>query len=295
MDKKELLKEYEELNIKGDIKSKIRMIDILYALGDDLKVEEFFDENLDFLLENEPILTIEKHVHYYIFKTRFDLARNTLNRYKNMNFISMEVEDFFIDLEELIDLLSKPKPVKQLDDETIFNDFTSGNADKISSCYQSLNKANVRQFLSVIQDIFLEDIQYQYKVLLLFTLLEQRVEKDFKVIKDDGSEFMFNAKDFILPFEKEKFLKTLKYINESNDSPSVIHLAKEIIKMTDVRRFPDSILDLYEDPLVIAEIVLYIANISLGSDLGLDDLSSRTGLDLLECDELLEKINLMIQ
>ena len=290
----ELLTRYQELKDKSDVNSKFELLDIITNLQKDDFLDEFIEKNQSSLLLADPILLIGKHVHYYLCTDRFYEAKSVLKSYKDMSFISMEVEDFMKELETAIEKFSKPRKHKDITEETLYEDLLSNNEDAIVSAMHTLMNSNVRQYVLVFKNVFLSELPYRYKILLLFILVEQKVDFEFKVTKDDGSEFSFNAKDNLLPFDKENFKKVEKYFDALNESPSSINLAKEMLKMIEIKSYPESILESNYDPYSVAEVILFLVKTTMEENIQLSDLTSSSGLSMEECEDLLQKINTLV-
>ena len=290
----ELLNRYQELKDKSDVNSKFELLDIITNLQKDDLLDEFIEKNQSSLLLADPILLIGKHVHYFLCTDRFFEAKSVLKSYKDMSFISMEVEDFMKELDIAIEKFSKPRKHKDITEESLMEDLLSNNEDAIVSAMHTLMNSNVRQYVLVFKNVFLSELPYRYKILLLFILVEQKVDFEYKITKDDGSEFVFNAKDNILPFDKENFKKVEKYFDSLNESPSSINLAKEMLKMIEIKSYPESILESSYDPYSVAEVILFLVKTTIEENVQLEDLTSSSGLSMEECEDLLQKINTLV-
>lgn len=290
----ELLNRYQELKNKEDVNSKFELLDVITNLQKDDFLDEFILKNRDSLLLADPVLLIGKHVHYFLCVDKFNEAKEVLNSYKEMSFISMEVEDFMKELEMAIEKFSKPRKHKDITEENLYEDLLSNNEDAIVSAMHVLMNSNVRQYVSLFKKIFLSELLYKYKILLLFILVEQKVDFEYVIKRDDGSEFSFNPKDNLLPFDKDAFKMVEKYFDSLNEAPSSINLAKEMLKMIEIKSYPESILASTYDPYTVAEVILFIVKTAIEEDISLDNLTASSGLSLEECDELLQKINTLI-
>lgn len=253
-------KKIESLKQNFDLKSALKLLDEIIELGEESLLNLFLDEFNDLLLKGDAIYLINRHVNFYLNKEDYTSALRVLNDYQNGPFINLTTEDYMSELHQEIIKLMTPKKVKYYSSEDIENDLLSSNEDKILSVINYLNDQNIRSYLDMIGLCLKSDkMLYRYKILILFILVEQQVTLPIGVRDDEGNIFTFIPSENKLPFVKDDYLECVDYLHFSNESPSVIKMAIEILNIAQVRIYPKSFI---EDKYLVSsygELFLYLA------------------------------------
>lgn len=219
---------------------------------------EFFIKNNINLVKKYPLEFIGKHVEYYLYEERYDLARNVIKHYQDFDFISMEVEDFLKDLNEEIKKYSSKKE-NNYDINICIDDILSNNNEKVTRAITFLSKQNARNYIMLFEKLLKSSIKYKFKTLLIYILVEQKIDYSFSLLTFDNKTIKINPSQMVLPFENVKYIDCVNYLNSLNESPEIINNAILALNYYEVKLYPFSIFKEYNDPLVVGEIFLLYA------------------------------------
>lgn len=249
----------------------------------------FFISKNDYLLKIDPILFIGNHVSFYAEKENVTKALEVVSYYKNAPYISMEVEDFLNELKEELTFLTQTSS-KEYDEMKIRKMLFSSNEEAIASSLGFLAKQNIRNYIPLMQDYLLSEVPYKYKTLALFILVEQKVSAELKVSKNDRI-YTYNPSKLAMPFEDVNYLNCRKSIvNLASNRVDVLELANELLNTTQIKMFPDSLIDEY-DYVLYSDIFLHLARMYMQEDVDLDALSSKYNLEKEELHNKIKEIN----
>ena len=67
-----------------------------------------------------------------------------------------------------------------------------------------------------------------------------------------------------------------------------------MLKMIEIKSYPESILESNYDPYSVAEVILFLVKTTMEENIQLSDLTSSSGLSMEECEDLLQKINTLV-
>ena len=67
-----------------------------------------------------------------------------------------------------------------------------------------------------------------------------------------------------------------------------------MLKMIEIKSYPESILESSYDPYSVAEVILFLVKTTMEENIQLSDLTSSSGLSMEECEDLLQKINTLV-
>lgn len=266
-----------------------KKMDELIAKQDDQEFEFFIDNHQE-LLKEDPVLFISKHVYYYAYNDRVNKVLETINYYKNRPYISMTVEDLLNELKEQVEKMNL-NDSPSLNKETLISYLKSNNEEKISYALDYLSKTNIRGYINEVQDFLLSDVKYKYKTLVLFMLIEQNYEDEIKT-KKNGLIYTLIPSFLDLPFDTIEYQEEKRLIEESNEEIDVKKNAIEMMNIVQIKEFPDSFISLNELDLM-KDIFIYTAKKFMLIDVDISLISKRNNISLQkikEMQELIEKI-----
>ena len=288
MDRDILIDNLNSIKDSNNPSTLFKAMNIIISLSDEEKLNSFIEEKKDILIKADPIKFIGYHVDFYVYQENIKKGLEILEMYQEAPFISLACEDFMRELhDELINLLYPKKKSVNYSVDKLENDLLSSNEDKIMSALKFLGECNIRNYLVLIEKILISKLLYKYKILLQFMLIEQGVNSNICVQKDDGKVFYFNPCHQQLPFATEIYGKAREYIEKLNESPSIINMALQIMNTSLVRMYPDNILNKYTSPYIACEIYVYMAKEFMFESTDINELIKNTELDS-------EEINLTI-
>ena len=252
---------------------------------------EFFIQNHQELLKEDPVLFISNHVSYYAVSERVNKVLEVINYYKNAPYISMTVEDLLNELKEKVEGLQKSQ--KSISKEEIITSLLSKNEEKIAFALDALSKLNIRTFVKEIQEFLLQEIPYKYKTLALFILIEQKYEDDIKVLKN-GLIYTLSPNLLDLPFETYEYQETKRLIEEEDVDPQVKEYALEIMNVCQIKEFPDSFITLDTKDLM-KDIFIEMAKEYLMLDHSLIQVSKKHQISIEKCQEIVNELNQIVK
>lgn len=240
-EQEEIIKKLEDLENKEDKNSLFLRFSYLIELQDEERLNEFLNQYKETIYHLDPIATIGYHLDFYLHEDNATEALMVLNDYQEMPYISMDVEDFMKELKEkIISTMPKAKPV--ITKEEIEKGLFSDSDEKVAYYIRILSQSNIRQYLGVISNFLTSKQAYKLKLLMLFVLIEQKVNQEFVVTKGELS-FKLIPSLLDLPFNDPYYLMLLKKIEAYSESPTVIDYAVELLNTAQIMCFPESILD----------------------------------------------------
>lgn len=290
MNKEELEKNILILKNSQKIDDLFLCIRYLIELNDENKFNEFIEEKKSALLKADPIKFIGYHIDFYVCHERYLESLNLLHFYQEAPFISLDVDDFLKDLEKEIKEISSPKKVNSYQIENLKKDLYSSNEDKIMCAIKFLDESNVRNYLSLIKEFLKSNANYNYKVLIEFVLVSQKIDEVILIKNRENKLFEFNPSKNVLPFEKSKFIEATNYLNKLNENPTDIFYALEFLKQIEIKSYPHSIFE-KENVYSICEIIIYMVKDSLKENPSMEKLKHDIQMDEVEIKQIIDFIN----
>ncbi len=231
-----------------DSEKRFSILNTIVSSGNEDELKFFIENNQD-LLKVDPILFISQHVMFYALKEEPSNVLSVIDYYKNAPYISMEVEDFLNELKEKF-VKEYNKKDKKFNEEDVKPYLLSKNESKILRALNYLSKANIRSYLPLVKEfLLLEDIAYKYKTLVLFILVEQKVDEAINIYRA-GEILKINPINLKLPFEEDVYLEAKDYFDKTCD-PSLFDVSLEVLNTVHIRTFPNSILEEYNPELIV--------------------------------------------
>lgn len=293
-DRKELMKRLRALRKKDDPESLFELFDVITCLQDESELFNFLVVHGPRLLKADPVRFIGKHVQYFLCSDRTEDALDTLRQYQEQPFINLTVEEFMKELEQEIRKNAFPKPKKEYALEDAERDIFSSSPDKVSRAVHFFSDSNIRSYLEVVRRLLASDLEYRYKILLQFILIEQGVTEEIAVTRPGRGTFTFIPSETVVPFARESYMECRKYLLSLNEAPSVLHTAAEILNFVVIRVFPDSILEEGLSPLAAGEVLVHMAKERLGEPTDLPSLIRDSNLSEEEISEWISKIGAIV-
>ena len=153
-----------------------------------------------------------------------------------------------------------------------------------------LDESNVRNYLSLIKEFLKSNANYNYKVLIEFVLVSQKIDEVILIKNRENKLFEFNPSKNVLPFEKSKFIEATNYLNKLNENPTDIFYALEFLKQIEIKSYPNSIFE-KENVYSICEIIIYMVKDSLKENHSMEKLKHDIQMDEVEIKQIIDFIN----
>lgn len=265
-----------------------KLHELMYSENEE-KFLSFLFEHKD-LLKREPALYIKYHVSFYMNLEQYDKAEKVINNYKELPYISMEIEDLYKELLDEINHIRSISSAKNYDELQLKKMLFSSKEESIVVALRNLAKQNIRMHLELIKEFLISDANYKFKTLAIFILQEQGVNLDIKVLKN-GKIFTYNPVKLKSPFEDERYIICYNQIVElTQKEPSLSKLAIEFLNTIQIKEFPSTLLDLY-DPILFAEILVDITYTSIDRETNAIQIKDKYNLSDEDFDQMLIEIS----
>lgn len=206
----------------------------------------FINNYQDELLKEDPVSFISFHVDFYALKDDINKTLEVVNYYKNAPYISMEVEDMLNELKNKLERYrdSQNKGQKSKSNDELEKELFSNNENAIASALTYLSKQNIRMYIPLLKKIIISsDVVYKYKTLVLFMLVEQKIDEEIDVYKD-GLIYTITPSLLELPFDTYEYQLCKEEIEKTSDDNSIKNIAVELLNTVQIKEYPSSFVDM---------------------------------------------------
>ena len=206
----------------------------------------FINNYQEELLKEDPVSFISFHVDFYALKDDINKTLEVVNYYKNAPYISMEVEDMLNELKNKLeryrDLQNKGQKSKSNDE--LEKELFSNNENAIASALTYLSKQNIRMYIPLLKKFLISsNVVYKYKTLVLFMLVEQKIDEEIDVDKD-GLIYTITPSLLELPFDTYEYQLCKEEIEKTSFDNSIKNIAVELLNTVQIKEYPSSFVDM---------------------------------------------------
>ena len=206
----------------------------------------FINNYQDELLKEDPVSFISFHVDFYALKDDIAKTLEVVNYYKNAPYISMEVEDMLNELKNKLERYrdSQNKGQKSKSNDELERELFSNNENAIASSLTYLSKQNIRMYIPLLKKFLISsDVVYKYKTLVLFMLVEQKIDEEIDVYKD-GLIYTITPSLLELPFDTYEYQLCKEEIEKTSFDNSIKNIAVELLNTVQIKEYPSSFVDM---------------------------------------------------
>ena len=206
----------------------------------------FINNYQDELLKEDPVSFISFHVDFYALKDDINKTLEVVNYYKNAPYISMEVEDMLNELKNKLERYrdSQNKGQKTKSNDELEKELFSNNENAIASSLTYLSKQNIRMYIPLLKKFLISsDVVYKYKTLVLFMLVEQKIDEEIDVYKD-GLIYTITPSLLELPFDTYEYQLCKEEIEKTSFDNSIKNIAVELLNTVQIKEYPSSFVDM---------------------------------------------------
>ena len=206
----------------------------------------FINNYQDELLKEDPVSFISFHVDFYALKDDINKTLEVVNYYKNAPYISMEVEDMLNELKNKLERYrdSQNKGQKTKSNDELEKELFSNNENAIASSLTYLSKQNIRMYIPLLRKFLISsDVVYKYKTLVLFMLVEQKIDEEIDVYKD-GLIYTITPSLLELPFDTYEYQLCKEEIEKTSFDNSIKNIAVELLNTVQIKEYPSSFVDM---------------------------------------------------
>ena len=206
----------------------------------------FINNYQDELLKEDPVSFISFHVDFYALKDDITKTLEVVNYYKNAPYISMEVEDMLNELKNKLERYrdSQNKGQKSKSNDELEKELFSNNENAIASSLTYLSKQNIRMYIPLLKKFLISsNVVYKYKTLVLFMLVEQKIDEEIDVYKD-GLIYTITPSLLELPFDTYEYQLCKEEIEKTSFDNSIKNIAVELLNTAQIKEYPSSFVDM---------------------------------------------------
>ena len=206
----------------------------------------FINNYQEELLKEDPVSFISFHVDFYALKDDINKTLEVVNYYKNAPYISMEVEDMLNELKNKLERYrdSQNKGQKSKSNDELERELFSNNENAIASALTYLSKQNIRMYIPLLKKFLISsDVVYKYKTLVLFILVEQKIDEEIDVYKD-GLIYTITPSLLELPFDTYEYQLCKEEIEKTSFDNSIKNIAVELLNTVQIKEYPSSFVDM---------------------------------------------------
>lgn len=221
------------------------------ALDEIEKHQAMFDKNY-------PQKVMKLHFELLFQSKAYDSARIALKHYKDLPYISQEVEEFLNGMEEKIHDEEHQKN-KSLPLDEICTRYEKETDKEL--LLEALAYIRIYNLSSIIDSIKVllkrDDVRQDFRAFALFALMEQDYSKEIEFLSNKGIVKVIPSK-LKTPFEDERFVQVMNKIEENSEhNVTLKETAAQLFSSYVFDTFPN---DIYEDG--IDELALAIVSIA---------------------------------
>ena len=241
------------------------------------------------ILEGDLPLLMKIHIEILCLLEKFDEAYAEMDYYKNLPYVSQQVEELIHDLPKMIrDEEKKALGSKTLSDDEIKTRLMSNSEELVLPAIDMVRGRDVNQFINEIQTIMVSFPRQSIRSFALLLLVQKQVNKelDFDHI---GQVIKVNPSQLKPPFVGAAFNALIKKLQNEIRDPAVSEDAIQILSSYIIHIYPDEIP--FADDVII-EAVRSISNEYLKVDDPdtLDERCQSKNISLDETKELIQRI-----
>ena len=267
-------------------------ISAFLALGKPLESLAVIENNRD-ILEKDLSILIKIHIEILCLLSRFDEAYKELERYKNLPYVSQQVEELLADLPQYIrDEERKAFSNKEMDDEQVRKLLRSKQLNDAIIALDIIRERDINKYLEDLKWAMVNHQTQSIRSFSLFVLVQKKINGNFK-FKHIDKVIDVNPSLLTPPFVGEPFNTIVKRLSVEFKDPSVSENAIQILSTHIMFIYPEDI-PYSEDEIV--EALYQISTRYLQSQPEkLADRCFDKGLDVEMVQQLIDEINFSLE
>ena len=193
------------------------------------------------ILESDLLHLIKVHIQTLCILEKFDEAFEEYEYYKNLPYVSQEVEEAIRNIPEIIKQEMKDfYKGSKYSDEDIIEGLKKDNIDAVIAALDMAKNRDIEPFIPSLEKLMVTYPKQSIRSFALLTLVEKRINKTFK-FKHKEEIIEVNPYNLKPPFIDEKFLDLVKEIETSFKNPVLSENAIQIYSSYIIYNYP------YED------------------------------------------------
>ena len=268
-------------------------ISAFLALGKPLESLTVIEGNRE-ILEKDLSILLKIHIEILCLLNRFDDAYKELERYKNLPYVSQQVEELLASMPNYIrDEERKAFSSKEMDDEQVKTLLHSQEVSDAIIGLDIVRERDINKYLDDLRWVMVNHKSQSIRSFALFVLVQKGVDGVFKFNHlDDIIEV--NPKELTPPFVGEPFNTITKRVTVEFKDPALSENAIQILSTHIMFIYPD-VLHNSEDEIVEA---LYFISSKYLQSKSVEELAKRCEereLDVRRVQRLIDDINFSLE
>lgn len=210
------------------------------------KVDEALDEiekNQSIIEQKYQVRLMKLHFELLLSKGLFDEARIALKHYENLPYVSQECEELLRELKDRIDEESRPKNVKRVEIDDIYDVLEKEtDSGKISQVLFSLKNFNINIYIDSLK-IFMtrEDVNPNFRTYALILLIDEKFNEEISFRSRDGI-IKVNPTKLKPPFMSKEFNFVCENVTKlSSNNVSLCETALHLFNCYIIDTYPEDI------------------------------------------------------
>lgn len=241
------------------------------------------------ILEGDLPLLMKVHIEILCLLERFDEAYEELDYYKNLPYVSQQVEELIHDLPKLIrEEEKKANGSKTLSDDELKERLKSTDEKYVLPAIDMVRARDINVFLKEIQSIMVNFPRQSIRSFALLLLVQKRVDKEME-FDHIGQLIKVNPSKLNPPFIGAEFNAFVKKLQNNLKDPAVSDDAIQILSSYLIHIYPDNV---NEDDDIVIEALRSISNeyLRVEDSLSLEEHCLEKEIDVERVKELIKKI-----
>ena len=243
---KSLMDKHEyELVIKlteksGDVDSIFYRISALLAIGQGEKALACLKEH-HIELHKNLLLLIKVHIDLLLILGRFDEAYDELDYYKNLPYVSQQMEELLKDLPGLVRQEEKNSLANhEVNNETLKNRLMSDDENSVLPSLDMIRGRDINIFLKEVQHIMVNFPKQAIRSFALLLLVQKKVDRDFN-FKHVDKIIIVNPSKLEPPFVGDEFNNFVRALQSEIKDPAVNNDAVQILSSYILYMYPEQL------------------------------------------------------
>lgn len=266
-------------------------ISAFLALGNPLESLKVIEENRLLLQEDLSIL-IKVHIEILCILCKFDEAYQEMEYYKNLPYVSQQVEEILAALPKYIrEEERKMNSSKEMNEEQVKKLLRSSEMNDVIIGLDIVRERDINRYLDDLKYLMVNHDLQSIRSFSLFVLVQKKVDGSFK-FKHIDQIIDVVPRHLIPPFVGEPFNGLVRRLSIELKDPALSENAIQILSTHIMFIYPDAIP--YSDDEII-EALYQISSTYLHSKKEeLKDRCSVKGLDVERVQQLIDEINISL-
>ena len=267
-------------------------ISAFLALGKPLESLEVIKNNRE-ELEKDLSILIKIHIEILCIIGKFDEAYEEMERYKNLPYVSQQVEELLVSLPKYIrEEERKMLSGKEMGDEQVKKLLHSSEMNDVIIGLDLVRERDVLKFLEDLKWLMVNNDKQSLRSFSLFVLVQKNIEGLFK-FKHIDKIIEVNPRLLTPPFVGEPFNGLVKRLSVEFNDPSISENSIQILSTHIMFIYPEDIPNTEDE---IVEALYQVSSTYLQSKKeNLIDRCVAKGLDVEKVQHLIDDINFSLE